>query len=129
MDAFDRLTATLLRVKLGNVSDEVFNSFMDDYLAYRERCEAERAMVRRHVDAVISSVFQEWFMEKKCERCGGVGEMIKSGPFAGTPHSLDYCAVCSKDLCEKCMAKGCCGNVPAKSGNAADNGDDGDGDD
>jgi hypothetical protein len=58
--------------------------------------------------------------EKKCERCGGKGERIKSGPFAGQYHGLDYCAECSKDLCPACMEKGCCGNVPAKSGTADD---------
>lgn len=62
--------------------------------------------------------------EKKRERCGGKGERIKSGPFAGQYQPLDYCAECSKDLCPDCMAKGCCGNVPAKSGNADDFGDD-----
>jgi hypothetical protein len=59
-------------------------------------------------------------MDKTCERCGSKGERITSGPFAGDYHQLDYCAVCSKDLCPDCMAKGCCGNVPAKSGNADD---------
>jgi len=52
-------------------------------------------------------------VEKSCERCGA-----KPEGFA----LLDYCAVCSKDLCAKCMAQGCCGNVPAQSGTAADNG-------
>jgi len=28
----------------------------------------------------------------------------------------DYCAECGKNLCEDCMEKGCCGNVPASSG-------------
>jgi len=56
-----------------------------------------------------------------CERCGGKGEVIKTGPFAGQTHPLDYCVVCSKNLCSTCMAKGCCGNIPAKSGNAEDN--------
>ena len=53
---------------------------------------------------------------KVCERCGGQGSKIVEGPFAGSTHSLDYCAVCSKDLCDECMKRGCCGNVPAKSG-------------
>jgi hypothetical protein len=48
----------------------------------------------------------------QCERCGKrpvpVGEMDLG--------LLDYCAVCSKDLCDECMAEGCCGNVPALSG-------------
>lgn len=29
---------------------------------------------------------------------------------------FDYCAECSKNLCSDCMKKGCCENVPAKSG-------------
>lgn len=37
---------------------------------------------------------------------------------------MDYCAVCSKDLCDECMAKGCCGNIPAKSGLTEDFGED-----
>lgn len=49
---------------------------------------------------------------KKCERCGA---KPKNDP-NGLPQLLDYCAVCSKDLCPDCMAKGCCGNVPARSG-------------
>jgi hypothetical protein len=54
----------------------------------------------------------------KCERCGATVPL--------DPDSfelMDYCAVCSKNLCPACMAKGCCGNVPAKSGNLADYGD------
>ena len=49
---------------------------------------------------------------KECERCGArpVGEYAL----------LDYCAMCSADLCGACMAKGCCGNVPAASGSADD---------
>lgn len=31
---------------------------------------------------------------------------------------FDYCASCSKNLCEKCMTKGCCGRSPAASGSA-----------
>jgi hypothetical protein len=29
---------------------------------------------------------------------------------------FDYCAICSKNLCDGCMELGCCGHVPAKSG-------------
>lgn len=50
---------------------------------------------------------------KACERCG----------FTHSPTSyelLDYCATCSKDLCGKCMSKGCCGIVPAVSGEDQD---------
>lgn len=49
---------------------------------------------------------------KKCERCGAV----PTNEFA----LLDYCAHCSRDLCPACMAKGCCGHVPAESGEQAD---------
>lgn len=52
--------------------------------------------------------------EKKCERCG---EPLK---FLGH----DYCAVCAKILCGKCMTEGHCGNVPALSGLQADYGAD-----
>lgn len=52
---------------------------------------------------------------KTCERCGAAPERDADGQ----PGLLDFCEVCSKDLCPKCMAKGCCGNVPAKSGNAS----------
>ena len=51
-------------------------------------------------------------MDKRCERCGGKAK----GEYA----LLDYCAICSRDLCEDCMAKGCCGNVPALSGEKED---------
>ena len=49
---------------------------------------------------------------KECERCGArpVGEY----------DLLDYCAFCSQDLCAKCMAQGCCDEVPALSGSADD---------
>jgi hypothetical protein len=55
----------------------------------------------------------------KCERCGKptVGMEIH-----------DYCADCGKNLCDDCMKAGCCGNVPAKSGQAEDFGDDDDDD-
>jgi hypothetical protein len=49
---------------------------------------------------------------KRCERCGDEPE--------GEYGLHDFCAVCSKDLCDKCMEKGCCGNVPAKSGGEGD---------
>lgn len=51
-------------------------------------------------------------MEKTCERCGASPE----GEFG----LLDYCAHCSRDLCDACMEKGCCGHVPAESGIADD---------
>ncbi len=43
---------------------------------------------------------------RKCERCGKRIEILEH----------DYCEVCSKNLCDECMAEGCCGNIPAKSG-------------
>jgi hypothetical protein len=53
-----------------------------------------------------------------CERCG----VTKPAEVLG----LDYCANCSKNLCEPCMARGCCGKRPAESGMKADSVDDGD---
>lgn len=46
----------------------------------------------------------------KCERCP-----------ATTPDLFDYCAICSKNVCPDCMEKGCCGVVPAISGERDDN--------
>jgi hypothetical protein len=46
----------------------------------------------------------------ECERCG---------KFVGLLNT-DYCAHCSKDLCNDCMAKGCCGHFPAESGSLRD---------
>jgi hypothetical protein len=44
-----------------------------------------------------------------CERCGkGVRGY----------ELFDYCTSCSKNLCPDCMAKGCCGHVPARGGMA-----------
>ena len=43
----------------------------------------------------------------KCERCG-------KEPTGYNIH--DYCASCSRYLCDACMADGCCGAKPAKSG-------------
>lgn len=50
-----------------------------------------------------------------CERCnkGTVGYNLH-----------DYCATCGKNLCVGCMANGCCGKVPAESGQGADCGGD-----
>jgi hypothetical protein len=53
---------------------------------------------------------------KKCERCGS-----KTPSQGASAYGLfDYCAKCSRDLCDACMAKGCCGSVPAKSGQEDD---------
>jgi hypothetical protein len=43
-----------------------------------------------------------------CERCGA--------PPDGEFGLHDFCANCSINLCPTCMAKGCCGDVPARSG-------------
>lgn len=48
----------------------------------------------------------------ECERCGAKP--------SGEYELHDYCAKCSKNLCKKCMAEGCCGSKPAASGMAAD---------
>lgn len=53
----------------------------------------------------------------KCERC-----QAETDP--NTYELFDYCAVCSMNLCPKCMKDGCCKNKPAKSGSAEDHGDD-----
>lgn len=44
----------------------------------------------------------------KCKRCGAEPE--------GEYGLHDYCATCSRNLCEKCMKLGCCGHTPAQSG-------------
>jgi len=59
-------------------------------------------------------------MEKRCEGCGA----RSPSPGASRYAMLDYCAECSRDLCDACMEKGCCGQVPALSGTAADFGED-----
>jgi hypothetical protein len=37
---------------------------------------------------------------------------------------MDYCAICGKDLCDKCMQQGCCAQIPALSGTEEDNAED-----
>jgi hypothetical protein len=60
-------------------------------------------------------------MRKVCERCGAAKPRPDAGPFeVGV---FDYCAFCSKDLCDACMAKGCCGHTPAVSGMGEDHSD------
>lgn len=54
--------------------------------------------------------------EKVCERCGADSPNPKAGSYA----LFDYCASCSRDLCDACMARGCCGQAPAASGAEAD---------
>ncbi len=51
-------------------------------------------------------------MSKPCERCRATPK--------GEYELFDYCGTCGKDLCGACMAKGCCGKVPAASGMTAD---------
>lgn len=50
----------------------------------------------------------------KCERCSKQTD-------SETYELFDYCAKCSKNLCPDCMKKGCCGKVPAVSGNNEEN--------
>ena len=50
-----------------------------------------------------------------CEKCGKKA--------SGKYELLDYCAKCSKNLCDDCMAAGHCGETPAKSGMDADQSD------
>ena len=58
-------------------------------------------------------------MSNKCERCGrGLKKDVDPDK---SEHMFDYCAECYQNLCPECMAKGCCRNVPAKSGNESDN--------
>lgn len=49
----------------------------------------------------------------RCERCGKSAKGFEL---------FDYCALCSKNLCPSCMAKGHCGQTPARSGMEADDG-------
>mgnify|MGYP003455537151 CR=1 FL=1 len=58
-------------------------------------------------------------MGKYCERCGGCDKYLHEGQPV-VAQFVDYCAMCSKDLCAKCMANGCCGQVPAHSGQECD---------
>lgn len=58
----------------------------------------------------------------KCDRCGKETKGFALHDYCFALH--DYCAECSKNLCAACMKDGCCGNIPAKSGNLEDHGDD-----
>jgi hypothetical protein len=49
-----------------------------------------------------------------CERCKVTSTGFKL---------FDYCAECGKNLCDACMAKGCCGEVPALSGGDSEEGE------
>lgn len=52
----------------------------------------------------------------QCERCG---YKVPADSYV----LLDYCGACSTNLCDSCMTKGCCGNVPARSGEQEDFGE------
>lgn len=54
--------------------------------------------------------------EKRCERCRAVSPRPEGNEY----DLFDYCAECSRDLCDRCLAEGCCGHVPARSGNVED---------
>jgi hypothetical protein len=49
----------------------------------------------------------------ECERCGAT-EHTSSDDYG----LMDYCGQCGTNLCQSCMAQGCCGHMPAKSGMA-----------
>jgi len=59
-------------------------------------------------------------MTSYCEHCG----TTKPAPDAADFALFDYCAECSRNLCDECMKKGCCGRNPALSGTDEDNGPD-----
>lgn len=46
--------------------------------------------------------------------------MLSFGGKDQLPDLFDYCLTCSKNLCPDCMEKGCCGKVPAESGEEHD---------
>lgn len=48
-----------------------------------------------------------------CEHCGTTLP-------AASYELFDYCADCGRNLCPACMAKGCCGSAPARSGMEAE---------
>src|SRR5258705_12187180 len=47
----------------------------------------------------------------RCDRCGAIPERYPA-------QAHDLCAECLTDLCEPCMAEGCCSHRPALSDNA-----------
>lgn len=60
-------------------------------------------------------------MEKGfCERCGGQNFFTDENGRSVPMVCLPYCVECSKDLCDECMKRGCCGNVPAINGDEDD---------
>ena len=50
---------------------------------------------------------------QQCNRCKKKLESFDS-------RFMDYCAFCSRSLCEECILGGCCGRTPARSGREAD---------
>lgn len=48
-------------------------------------------------------------MEHSCEGCEATTDPDSYDLF-------DYCFICSRNLCDECMKKGCCGHQPALSG-------------
>ena len=48
-----------------------------------------------------------------CERC-------KADANVDSFNLYDFCAMCSKNLCDDCMEEGCCENTPAISGLGAE---------
>jgi hypothetical protein len=51
-------------------------------------------------------------MNSNCETCGGLAALITEGPFEGDRHTLRYCAYCSQDLCDSCLAEAICHETP-----------------
>lgn len=47
-------------------------------------------------------------MGSNCEQCGATPPVLQSGEFAGTQDIHNYCELCSKDLCNKCLVSGTC---------------------
>ena len=47
-------------------------------------------------------------MTRLCEGCGAPPPTITKGPLKGQHSMHDYCAACSKDLCDSCLAGGKC---------------------
>jgi hypothetical protein len=54
---------------------------------------------------------------KTCERC-------RAELPAESYELMDYCTICGKNLCDKCMQQGCCAQIPALSGTEEDNAED-----
>jgi hypothetical protein len=48
----------------------------------------------------------------ECERCGKLPPIVKTGLFAGSYDSFDYCEDCSENLCDDCLANTECAESP-----------------